>query len=158
MRLEPKETTSLAATFLFPLGAIAATLGCLRPCSCCFSQGPIAPFGLLPRGSKARSGSQFALFETLTRATPLIFTGLAVAVAFRAKLWNIGAEAQLYIGGGCHGSDGNRSPVFAGLSLLMPDNHGRFDVCRGIDVVGACHCSRPASGSMRWSPRCCSTS
>src|SRR5690606_16295466 len=36
--------------------------------------------------------------ETLTRATPLIFTGLAVAVAFRAKLWNIGAEAQLYAG------------------------------------------------------------
>jgi ABC-type uncharacterized transport system permease subunit len=36
--------------------------------------------------------------ETLTRATPLIFTGLAVAVAFRARLWNIGAEAQLYLG------------------------------------------------------------
>ena len=36
--------------------------------------------------------------ETLNRATPLIFTGLAVAVAFRARLWNIGAEAQLYGG------------------------------------------------------------
>ncbi len=35
----------------------------------------------------------------MTRSTPLIFTGLAVAVAFRAKLWNIGAEAQLYVGG-----------------------------------------------------------
>ena len=40
----------------------------------------------------------FALTETLTRATPLIFTGLAVAVAFRARLWNIGAEGQLYAG------------------------------------------------------------
>ncbi len=48
--------------------------------------------------AKGAAGSQFAFFETLTRATPLIFTGLAVAVAFRAKLWNIGAEAQLYIG------------------------------------------------------------
>jgi len=48
---------------------------------------------------KGAAGSQFALMETLSRATPLIFTGLAVAVAFRAKLWNIGAEAQLYIGG-----------------------------------------------------------
>jgi ABC-type uncharacterized transport system permease subunit len=34
----------------------------------------------------------------LTRATPLILTGLAVAVAFRAKLYNIGAEGQLYVG------------------------------------------------------------
>jgi simple sugar transport system permease protein len=34
----------------------------------------------------------------LTRATPLIFTGLAAAVAFRARLWNIGGEAQLYAG------------------------------------------------------------
>jgi simple sugar transport system permease protein len=34
----------------------------------------------------------------LTRATPLIFTGLAAALAFRAKLWNIGAEGQLYLG------------------------------------------------------------
>jgi simple sugar transport system permease protein len=43
-------------------------------------------------------GSKFALSETLTRATPLIFTGLAAALAFRAKLWNIGAEGQLYVG------------------------------------------------------------
>ena len=34
----------------------------------------------------------------LTRATPLIFTGLAAALAFRARLWNIGAEGQLYLG------------------------------------------------------------
>ena len=36
--------------------------------------------------------------ETLLSATPLIFTGLAVAVGFRAGLFNIGAEGQLYIG------------------------------------------------------------
>src|SRR5919109_234316 len=34
---------------------------------------------------------------TLFLATPLIFTGLAVSVAFRAGLLNIGAEGQLYI-------------------------------------------------------------
>src|SRR5215213_8338946 len=34
---------------------------------------------------------------TLFIATPLIFTGLAVAVAFRCGLLNIGAEGQLYI-------------------------------------------------------------
>jgi simple sugar transport system permease protein len=40
----------------------------------------------------------FAITETLTRATPLIYCGLAAAVAFQAKFWNIGAEGQLYAG------------------------------------------------------------
>ncbi len=35
---------------------------------------------------------------SLVRATPLILTGLAVAIAFRAGVWNIGAEGQLYAG------------------------------------------------------------
>ena len=46
----------------------------------------------------ASLGSSFALAETLTRAVPLILTGLAAAVAFRARLWNIGTEGQLYLG------------------------------------------------------------
>lgn len=36
--------------------------------------------------------------ESLLSATPLIFTGLAVALGFRSGLFNIGAEGQLYIG------------------------------------------------------------
>ena len=43
-------------------------------------------------------GSKNALAETLARATPLILTGLAAAIAFKAKFWNIGAEGQLYVG------------------------------------------------------------
>jgi general nucleoside transport system permease protein len=39
-----------------------------------------------------------ALGNTLTSATPLAFTGLAAAVAFRMRLFNIGAEGQLYMG------------------------------------------------------------
>jgi general nucleoside transport system permease protein len=38
------------------------------------------------------------LSETVVSATPLIFTGLSVALAFRVGLFNIGAEGQLYIG------------------------------------------------------------
>ena len=48
--------------------------------------------------AKGVFGSKFAFSEMLTRATPLMFTGLAAALAFRAKLWNIGAEGQLYLG------------------------------------------------------------
>jgi len=36
--------------------------------------------------------------ESLLAATPLIFTGLAVALGFRSGLFNIGAEGQLYVG------------------------------------------------------------
>ncbi len=44
-------------------------------------------------------GSREALLSvTLVRAVPLILTGLAVALAFRAGVWNIGAEGQLYAG------------------------------------------------------------
>jgi len=43
-------------------------------------------------------GSRFNLIETVVKSAPLILTGLAVAVAFRAKFWNIGAEGQLLAG------------------------------------------------------------
>jgi simple sugar transport system permease protein len=44
-------------------------------------------------------GSSYALFSaTLVRATPLLLAGLAVALAFRAGVWNIGAEGQLLAG------------------------------------------------------------
>ncbi len=44
-------------------------------------------------------GSTVSLFRTLAKATPLLFTGLAVALALRAGLFNIGAEGQLVVGG-----------------------------------------------------------
>ncbi len=42
--------------------------------------------------------SEGALDQTLVSATPLAFTGLAAAAAFRMQLFNIGAEGQLYMG------------------------------------------------------------
>jgi general nucleoside transport system permease protein len=43
-------------------------------------------------------GTRFNLLETFVKGSPLILTGLAVAFAFRAKFWNIGAEGQLLAG------------------------------------------------------------
>src|ERR1700683_3347529 len=71
-------------------------------------------------------GSAFALSETLTRATPLILCALSVAVAFRAKLYNIGAEGQLSAGalaavavGGLHGGTGwNLPPAVLSIALF----------------------------------------
>lgn len=50
-------------------------------------------------GDPARLNQAFVpLSETMLSATPLIFTGLAVALGFQCGLFNIGAEGQLYIG------------------------------------------------------------
>lgn len=46
----------------------------------------------------ATFGSFPVISDTLVKATPLIMVGLACAVAFKMKLWNIGAEGQFYIG------------------------------------------------------------
>lgn len=56
---------------------------------------PLVAYGALVQGA---FGDSFALGNTLARTTPLIFTGLAVAFAFRCNLLNIGAEGQLYAG------------------------------------------------------------
>ena len=59
-------------------------------------ENPWEAFGLLIAGAL---GSQEAIGYTLYYTTNLIFTGLAVAVAFHCGLFNIGAEGQAYIGG-----------------------------------------------------------
>lgn len=59
-------------------------------------QSPSAAAGALIRGSVG-SWDVFLSF-TLVRSIPLLLTGLAVALAFRAGVWNIGAEGQLYAG------------------------------------------------------------
>ncbi|MBL8908796.1 MAG: ABC transporter permease [Rhizobiales bacterium] len=95
MRLEPRSAPAPALSIVYPALAILAAMvfaGIL------VALGGASPFSVFTLVLKGAAGSQFAIVETLTRATPLIFTGLAAAVAFRAKLWNIGAEAQLYIG------------------------------------------------------------
>lgn len=43
-------------------------------------------------------GSERALANSLLAATPLIFTGLATLVAFRAGIFNVGVEGSLYMG------------------------------------------------------------
>ncbi len=57
---------------------------------------PVKAFSALFAGA---FGGPRQIGETMLRATPLIFTGLAVAYGFRAGLFNIGAEGQLFMGG-----------------------------------------------------------
>lgn len=81
------------------LGAAGAALAAVLALAASLVAAAGAPvaqtFGLLFAGA---FGSVFAASETFTRAIPLMFTGLAATVAFKARLFNIGAEGQLYAG------------------------------------------------------------
>jgi simple sugar transport system permease protein len=90
-RPEPSRALALAAPVLAALAALA-----LAAVPLALAEADVVrAYALMAQGA---FGGRFAIAETLTRATPLILTGLACAVAFRARLWNIGAEGQLYLG------------------------------------------------------------
>jgi simple sugar transport system permease protein len=77
------------------IGAIVATVGITTLAFLLAGADPIEgyyQFLLAPLTS------QFRLLEVLVASTPLLLCGLAVAIAFRAGYWNIGAEGQLLAG------------------------------------------------------------
>jgi simple sugar transport system permease protein len=93
------EAGGLGARFealLIAVGAVAITAIAGTLLLVAGGQDPAAAAGALVRGSVG-SWSVFISF-TLVRSIPLILTGLAVALAFKAGVWNIGAEGQLYAG------------------------------------------------------------
>jgi simple sugar transport system permease protein len=92
----PKQLPRWADLVLLPLvGLVVALL---------LSGGIIALLGESPRQAMklmvdGAFGSQESIGYSLFYATNFIFTGLAVAVAFHAGLFNIGGEGQAYVGG-----------------------------------------------------------
>lgn len=95
IRIEPRNNTSRAFAIGIPIFSAVLSLALAAIPLLLAGANPIVAYGEMIKGV---FGSVFAISEMLTRATPLIFTGLAAALAFRAKLWNIGAEGQLYLG------------------------------------------------------------
>ena len=95
IEIVPRSTVRPRTAILIPiLAGLAALLLAAIPLA--LAGAPILPaYAQMAAGV---FGSVFTVTETLTRATPLIFTGLAAAIAFRARLWNIGGEGQLYLG------------------------------------------------------------
>ncbi len=123
MRLEKRTTSSRLALLLAPLGAIAFTL-LISALLVLWAGAPVGKtYSLLLQGG---FGSVFAFSETLTRAIPLMLTGLAATVAFKSRLFNIGAEGQLYMGamaavavGGLHNGTGLALHPAALFVLMM---------------------------------------
>ena len=95
MRLERRAHRPLFLVLVSPLIAVAAALA-IAGILIAMAGAPV--FEAYWRIVTGAFGTRLAATETFTRATPLILTGLAAAVAFRARLWNIGAEGQFYVG------------------------------------------------------------
>jgi len=91
-RLLPSRRLSIAAPVLSTLAALLISavpiyLGGVNP---------LYGYTQLLRGAV---GNKLALTETFVIFAPLLLCGIAVALAFTCKFWNIGAEGQLYCGG-----------------------------------------------------------
>jgi ABC-type uncharacterized transport system permease subunit len=78
-----------AFLFAFVIVAIVLLIG---------GHNPLDSFNQMLQASVTNAN---AISQTLVSATPLLFTGLCAAVAFRMGIWNIGGEGQLYIGAVC---------------------------------------------------------
>ncbi|MFZ0544491.1 MAG: ABC transporter permease [Candidatus Promineifilaceae bacterium] len=69
----------------------------------------------------------YSISDTLVKATPLILAGLGVSVAFRMRLWNIGAEGQLFMG----------AWAAAGVALkLLPPETPPFLMLTAMTIAG----------------------
>jgi ABC-type uncharacterized transport system permease subunit len=76
----------------FALGAAFALIAVIIAA---LGASPAIAFSALASGA---FGNWLAFSDTLIKATPLIFCGLSVAIAFSGSLWNIGADGQLTAG------------------------------------------------------------
>ncbi|MFB2552015.1 ABC transporter permease [Ensifer soli] len=117
MRFERREHRPLTLVVGAPVAAIVIALALAGILIAIAGAPVLEAYGRILTGA---FGSRLSATETLTRATPLILTGLAAAVAFRARLWNIGAEGQFYLGAIAVAAVGSR--LLAGLPgpILIP--------------------------------------
>jgi general nucleoside transport system permease protein len=109
---------------LQPILAVALGLGVGLGVTWVAGENPWHVFKILSKGA---FGSGYDFGMTLFYATPLMFTGLSVAIAFHAGLFNIGAEGQLTlgalaaaaVGAVCPGVWPVVAPVLAGLAAIL---------------------------------------
>lgn len=96
VRIEPRlDVPPRWFPFAVSLGAILVAL-LIGGVVITFAGGdPIRSYAAIGR---AAFGNLGVFSDTITKATPLILVGLACSIAFRMRLWNIGAEGQFFLG------------------------------------------------------------
>jgi simple sugar transport system permease protein len=100
---------------LSPVVAVLLALAAGGALIAAVGQSPLEVYGLLVGQAL---GTGYGVGQTLFKATPLLFAGLSVALAFRAGLFNVGAEGQMYLGGFAAGLVAAYAPLPA--PLLLP--------------------------------------
>ncbi|MCX8014142.1 MAG: ABC transporter permease, partial [Rectinema sp.] len=114
---EKRKSTSVPALVLVPLVSFIVSILLTAMLLIIFGADPLKTFGSMAIGA---FGSVHGFSETLVKAIPLVLTGLGVAIAFRLKFWNIGAEGQLTLGGvAAAGVALFLEKAFPGRSLLL---------------------------------------
>ncbi|NLJ46664.1 MAG: ABC transporter permease [Treponema sp.] len=93
---EKRKNISRPALVLVPLVSFLVSLILTGILLLAFGADPLTTYRAMFRGA---FGSGRAFTETLVKAIPLMLTGLGVALAFKLKFWNIGAEGQLTLAG-----------------------------------------------------------
>ncbi|MBA3433740.1 MAG: ABC transporter permease [Actinobacteria bacterium] len=95
MRLERRLDQPWWLSVAVPAGSLAVAFVIMAVVLAATGHAPVETYRRLVEAGFTGSG---ALSATLISATPILFTGLAAAAAFRMQLFNIGAEGQLYLG------------------------------------------------------------
>lgn len=95
IRLEPRLTIPRWLSAVTTVGAVAVALLVSAVILAFVGGDPVRAYLHI---LDAAFGDIGVLSDTLVKATPLILTGLACAIAFRMHLWNIGAEGQFLLG------------------------------------------------------------
>ncbi|HQV68629.1 MAG TPA: ABC transporter permease [Thermoflexales bacterium] len=123
IKIEPRLDTPKWLSPLVTVGAVVVALLLGMVVLALVGGDPIAAYKHI---ADASFGDIGVFSDTLVKATPLIFIGLGCAVAFRMKLWNIGAEGQLYIGALAASAlvlsgviNASWSPVLAILAMIV---------------------------------------
>lgn len=118
VRLERRESTPLSVQILLPLAAVVVALVICSVLVWMSGADVLEAYSIL---FLSTFQSTYDLQDTLVKMAPLLFTGLAVVVAFRAKFWNIGAEGQLMAGAVAAGFIGERMflPAFSLVPLMI---------------------------------------
>ncbi len=95
LRIEPRMEQPGWLAFIVSLGAVIFALVLGAIVLKLVGGDPIRAYAFM---AKAAFGNIGVFSDTLVKATPLILVSLAAVVAFRMRLWNIGAEGQFFLG------------------------------------------------------------
>lgn len=108
-RLTPSERSPLS--YLVPFSPVIGIGFALLLSGLLIALSGVSPLEAYPALVRGAFGGPRQITETLLKATPILIVALGLTVAFRAKVWNIGAEGQYHVG----------ALVGGAIALNLPD-------------------------------------